>query len=42
MLNKKNKIFNQIEIREKSLFVTLDYSNEIQKKDEIFYETKKN
>ena len=41
MLNKKNKIFNQIEIREKSLFVTLDYSNEIQKKDEIFYETKK-
>ena len=41
MLNKKNKIFNQIEIREKSLFVTLDYSNEIQKKMKYFMKLKK-
>ena len=39
--DKNHKIFNEIENRKNSLFVTLDYSNEIKKNDEIFYKNKK-
>ena len=36
-----SKIFSEIESRKNSLFVTLDYSGEVKKNDEILYENKK-
>ena len=39
--NNNSKIFNEIESRENSLFVTLDYKEEIKKDDEILYKNKK-
>ena len=38
--NNNSKIFNEIESRENSLFVTLDYKEEIKKDDEILYKNK--
>ena len=40
-MNKKVRIFDEIEIRNKSLFVTLTYPNEINKNFKILYEDKK-